>query len=207
MALELKLSLVSVDYNQNTFHIQNTTGFYSTLNPGGYGSPNYPNEPSDNNYMDPGVYGNGLDQFLLTVTRPDGTTFTKDVTAISQLSGQIASNDYVNYPVTDSVDIVNGVYTFKLVTYRYQGKINSLPILREYLSTELEVQTFDLSAIELAINTKFAIDLDFCNFPDSACNKSLLVLWSYYRALKAAVEEQNSVKANYLSTQILKIIG
>lgn len=198
MAVDLQLTYDTVDFNVNTIYLNDVTGMYdATTNPTGYGrgtaDPNLHKDSADL-ALDPSDAIAGWD---LVITRPDATQFTYPSASLDALQYDNLA-EIIPIAVADSQDLINGLWTFTFSIDEESGLADT-EILTQYI--------YNLEEVETALFAKFASEVDFCNYPDCDCNKSLLSLWTMYVALKSAIQEQNTVEADYLSAAILKIIG
>ena len=186
MAIDLKLRYLQTNFNTDTIYLEDFTGIYdASTNLTGYGrgaaDPNPSKLAADAE----------IDGWDLLITRPDATTFNIDA-QIDTLQFDVIQ-EVIQIPITDSQDIINGLWTFKMDVNESGGELDTVTTTQYIYNT---------SATEALIYAKFASEVDFCEYPDCACNKSLLTLWTYWMALKSAIEEQNTVQADYLSTVI-----
>lgn len=197
MALELKLELKEIDFINNKFIITDKTGLESPTNPGGYGflpySTNLSKVKSDNEiwYFAAGVSKDG--NILVSADH----RYINDLEFITPQTNFLFEN--IDIALQLNNDIENGLYNFFLIVepFTYGDPI---------IEIAFEHYVFNTKELEDKINAEFAKRLDFCSNNTCECNKSLLTLWSYYRALCAALEIQNIPMVEYLSEQINKII-
>jgi len=188
MAINLRARYLQTNFSSKTIYIEDFTGIDSgDGSNGGYGlSAQATNESKLESDQE-------IDGWTLTNTRPDGTTFT---TSIDTLQFNNVRS-VIQIPIIDTQTVLqNGLWSFKLDVNEESGILYTVTIT-QYI--------YNIDAIELIINRKFATEVDFCKSLDCACNNSLATLFAMYRALKAAIEEQNTVQANYLSAQIITL--
>ena len=193
MALELKLELKEVDFINNKFIITDKTGLESLSNPGGYGfvpiSTNLSKVKSDNE----------IASFTAGVSKNSNTLVSENIDHLEFISPPTNFLfENIDIALQLNNDIENGFYNFFLIIEPYGGGSD--------IEIAFEHYVFNTKELEDKINLEFAKRLDFCNNNTCECNKSLLTLWSYYRALCAALEIQNIPMVEYLSEQINKII-
>lgn len=189
MAINLQLAYAETNFSNKTITVKDITGIdASDGSNGGYGLGAAATNPSKL------IADAEIDGWDMLTTRPDASTF---VTTINSLQFDNL-NTVIYFDLTDTLDLANGLWTFKMDVNESGGELDTVTIT-QYI--------YNLDAVELAINTKYAQEVDFCKSLDCACNKDLAALFTYYRALLAAVEEQNTVQADYLSTQIITLIG
>mgnify|MGYP003654539259 CR=1 FL=1 len=65
---------------------------------------------------------------------------------------------------------------------------------------------YNINALEIKINSNFATTVEFESPLSKTCNKNILSLFSYFAALKAAIDEENTISADYISAQINKLL-
>ena len=187
MAIDLKLRYLQTNFNTDTIYIEDFTGLYNaTTNTTGYGNTTADPNPSKL------AADAEIDGWELTITRPDATNLAFADATIDALEFDVM-NEVIQIPITDTQDIINGLWTFKLDVNESGGELDTVT-MTQYI--------YNTAPVEALINAKFATDVDFCKSLDYSCNTSLASLWSYYRALLAAIEEQNTTQADYLSTVI-----
>lgn len=193
MAIDLKLRYLQTNFGTKTIYLEDFTGIYEANdNPGGYNSPNPSRDLADQD----------LTSWQLIVVRPDGTNWqwpneSPSLTNVNEdfinALEDASPNEVLQIPIIETEDsIQNGEWTFTLNA----GETGDA----DAFTTTITQYIYNLKPLEDLIFAKFASEVDFCEYPDCACNKSLLVIWTYYMALKSAIEEQNTVQADYLST-------
>lgn len=136
-----------------------------------------------------------IDGWDFLVTRPDGSTINLD-SEIDDIQFDNV-NQIIQISITDTQELQDGLWTFKMDVNEDGGQLDTVTV---------EQYIVNLDSIKTSINTKVAKELDFCNLPSCGCNKGLLTLWSYYRALEAALEEENSVQIDFLLIEIKKLL-
>jgi len=193
MALDLKLKFIDVDFDNQTYVLQDFTGMESSSNPGGYGwgtwqglSPVSVNPSKVNVDVE-------ITDFEIKITKPDSTISTIDINSLEYITAtQVPIPSIVNISIDNGAKIENGLYTFELIVKDGVTELASVSITK-YL--------YDLEELKRKINSKFIEKVDFCKI-DCECNKGLITLWSYYKALEAAIEQENNIQIAYLSEQI-----
>lgn len=196
MALELDISYNTADFNTNTIYINDITGLYSATNLGGYGR----DSGDANSHKDSSdVGGDPISTWRIIVTRPDATNLVISPSVINTAQYDVIQ-EIVQLALIDSQDIINGTWTFVLEADGTLGPTT-------YTSNTLTQYIYNIGTIESQIFAKFATEVDFCEYPKCACNKELMTLWTYYMALKAAIEEQNTAQADYLVTVITTLLS
>lgn len=198
MAVDLKLRYLQTNFTAKQIILEDFTGMYdANTNTTGYGrgtaDPNLHKDSSDLD-SDPSDAVNGWD---LVITRPDGTEVTYNSSSLDDLQYD-NFNEVIQIAFTDTQDIINGEWTFAYSIDEESGVADTETITQYIYNTD---------TIDRAINAAFAAQVDFCDYPDCECNTSLVTLWTYYIALKAAIQEQNTTQADYLSAQITSILG
>ena len=190
MAFNLRARYLQTNFSIDTIYLEDYTGLYNVVtNLTGYG--NSTSDPNPSKIL----ADQEIDGWELLVTRPDATTFSLTRTTLDGINASTFL-EVVQIPITDTQDLINGEWTFKYDVNESDGELDTVTIT-QYI--------YNIDAIELIINRKFATEVDFCKSLDCACNNSLATLFAMYRALKAAIEEQNTVQANYLSAQIITL--
>ena len=191
MAINLKLRYLQTNYGTNTIYLEDFTGVYNaSTNVTGYGNSTADPNPSKD------VADGEINSWDLLVTRPDGNSFSLTTANLEGLNSA-KFFEVVQIPITDSETLLDGEWTFKYQLNEDGGLLDSITFTQYIVN---------LAAIENSINAKIAADIDFCDFPSCGCNKNLLTLWSYYRALKAAIDEQNGPQVTYLLAEINKLV-
>ena len=188
MALELKIK-VTLDRDNKRFILTETTGNYSATNPGGWGSPN--------------ISRSTIESAIFYVTFPDGTV--ESINALTFIKGG-EINKIISSLKTDK--FVDGKYKFKLTT-EYTMTLPGPPgdpIVTEIVKNKAEYDILSLIDI-FKLPYKFIVDkIDISKFPDCECNKNILTLWAYLKALESSYAIENTVQSEFLYNAISELI-
>lgn len=188
MAINIQAEFVSLNFTSNRIIIKDITGIDSSDGTnGGYGLSDQATNLSKVQ-LDEELAG-----WLLTVTRPDNTVF---VVPINTLQFDVFESEIELY-IDDTQDLINGLWSFKLDVNEANGILDTV-IITKYI--------YNINALEIKINSNFATTVEFESPLSKTCNKNILSLFSYFAALKAAIDEENTISADYISAQINKLL-
>ena len=191
MAIELKARYLQTNFATKTIYIEDITGLYNAIsNTTGYGNSTADPNPSKD------VADAEINSWDLLITRPDGTSFSLTTANLEGLNSA-KFFEVVQIPITDSETLLDGEWTFKYEVNENGGLLDSITFT-QYI--------YNIDELETKINTNFANAVEFDSPLEKSCNENLLSLFSYFSALKAAIAEENTVSADYISAQINKLL-
>lgn len=185
MAIDLRLRYLQTNFTDKIIYLEDFTGINSGADTtvGGYGLTAQSDNPSKLEA------DQEINSWTLTVTRPDTTTFVVPINNLQFDNLQ----EVIQIPIVESqATLQSGLWTFKLDINEDSGILDTITIT-QYI--------YDIEELRKKINSKFIEKVDYCKI-NCECNKGLITLWSYYKALEAAIEQENNIQIEYLITQI-----